>query len=100
MEIPKRHSRWDGSRKYYTKNCDECEFYRKIEDKELCGWGIAFKYLIKTEKPRKCNVLRRGLPEFGKHSVEYLDKIIKEGILIKKDDHNKLDRKAQAKIFC
>jgi len=84
MEIPKRHyQRWDGGANYYTKDCDQCEFYRKIEDKELCGWGKAFKYLIRNKKPKKCDLLRRELPQ--KQSIKYLDKIIEEGNLINKN---------------
>ncbi len=108
MEIPKRHwSRWDGGRKNYTKDCDACEFYRKIEGEELCGWGVAFKYLVLPEKMRKCEVKNRDIKKDaygfeGTHSVKYLDKIIKGEIPIKKEknDSDKLDRKAQAEIFC
>jgi len=75
MEIPKRkHQRWDGDYKLLTKDCFNCEFYREIDKKELCGWGVAFKYLCKTEKPRKCEVKNRGIGEYVIHSVEYLDK--------------------------
>lgn len=86
MEIPKRPgSRWDGDSKYKTKNCESCSFYRKIENKKLCGWGIVFKYLIEKEKPRKCEVKNRNMTKNmfgmeGEHSVKYLDKIIKENI--------------------
>ena len=73
MKIPGRY-RWDGSSNHYTKNCSSCQWYRKIEDSELCGWGAAFKYLIRVENMRKCEIRNRPQPEHP--SVEYLDEII------------------------
>ena len=75
MEIPKRYTRWDGSYKQLTKDCNNCEWYRKTNSNELCGWGIAFKYLTPTEKPRKCEVKNRK--QNFEPSVKYLDDILK-----------------------
>jgi hypothetical protein len=50
-------SEWDGSSKQYTKDCDKCESYKKIKDKELCVWGIAIKYLERTSRLRKCRLI-------------------------------------------
>ena len=65
-----------GYYKYYTKNCDGCKWYRNIEDEDLCGWGIYFKYLIKPKELRKCRL--RNKNRRGNHSVEYLDQLVKE----------------------
>ena len=75
MRIPKM-SRWDGSSKAYTKNCNTCEAYRKITGKELCGWGIAFKYLERTANQRKCELINKKQPQ--NNSLKYLDKLIKQ----------------------
>jgi hypothetical protein len=78
--IPKRkNQRWDGRLIYQTKDCDSCNFYRKIKGNELCGWGVAFKYLVQKEKPRKCEI--RNRPQEGyytHHSLEYLDNLVRE----------------------
>lgn len=65
---------WDGSYKYYTKNCDRCNFYRKIDDKELYGWGVAFKYLARNNQSRKCEFKDKDINDY--HSIKYLDEII------------------------
>jgi hypothetical protein len=103
MEIPKRYSRYDRGIKDYTRDCNTCEFYRKIKGEELCGWGVAFKYLIQPKKMKKCEVKNRDMKKdmYGfkeTHSVKYLDEIIKKGNLINKNDNNKLDRKTQATL--
>lgn len=75
MVIPKRSwQRWDGGWKKYASNCDGCDFYRRIGDDELCGYGVAFKYLGRDGKPRKCEIRNIGI---GAHdnSIEYLDRI-------------------------
>ena len=76
MKIPKRFGiMWDGDYKAYTKDCLECGWYRKIDDRELCGWGIAFKYLVKLEKLRTCEV--RNRKDKPKHpSIKYLNKLV------------------------
>ncbi len=58
MEIPKRTC-WDGGYKYKTEDCETCEYYRQINEKEICGWGVAFKYLCQRKNPRKCEVKNR-----------------------------------------
>ncbi|MDD5417086.1 MAG: hypothetical protein PHU12_03885 [Candidatus Aenigmarchaeota archaeon] len=49
---------YDGGTKLYTKNCPGCRFNLPppIKDSEACYWGEAWKYLIKTDKPRKCTL--------------------------------------------
>jgi hypothetical protein len=79
MNIPKRfYQRWEGETKLRTKDCDGCDFYRKIDGKELCGWGVAFKYLERTGKPRKCEV--RNRPARENQSIKYLDEFIKNAM--------------------
>ncbi len=76
MDVPKRHwVRYDGFHKSLTQDCDGCEWYRKIVGEELCGWGEAFKYLVKTENPRKCEVKSRE--QEPNPSVKYIDKILR-----------------------
>lgn len=79
MKIPKRFGIiWDGGYKDYTKDCHGCEWYRKIDNQELCGWGVAFKYLITIEKPRKCGIKNREQTPYA--SVRYLDEVIKNAM--------------------
>ncbi len=80
MEIPQRPwMRWESSYKNYTKNCLQCEWYRKIDDQELCGWGVAFKYLVKSEKLRTCEIKnRKDKPNYP--SIKYLDELIKNAM--------------------
>ncbi len=77
MEIEKR-TRWDGSSKTYTLDCNNCEWYRRIGRRELCGWGIAFKYLIRTNNSRRCEIKNRGAPE--NQSIKYLDKLLENAM--------------------
>jgi len=67
-------SRWNGEVIYFTKNCDGCEFYRRIVGKELCGKGKAFKYLEKPKKLRKCGIKDKLIEN---PSITHLDEIIK-----------------------
>ncbi|MFH1503715.1 MAG: hypothetical protein ABIE36_03600 [Candidatus Diapherotrites archaeon] len=78
--IPKRpYQRWDGELIYKTKDCDSCDFYRMIFRNDLCGWGIAFKYLVQKEKPKKCEIRNRPIETcWTHHSLEYLDSLIRE----------------------
>ena len=79
MKIPERPGqRWDGGFKSRTKDCDDCEFYRKINDTEICAWGIAFKYLSATQNPRKCDLLRRGKIMYQESSAPYVDAVIRK----------------------
>ena len=71
---------YDGNSKSYTADCPGCELNLKhpINDRDACYWGVAWKYLIKTDKPRKCalkieesprkrayNELAQSLPSLG-----------------------------------
>ncbi|MCF7910735.1 hypothetical protein K9L16_03620 [Candidatus Pacearchaeota archaeon] len=76
--IPKRkYRRWDGKLKNLTSDCEGCGFYRKVTFPEyaqkLCGFGVEFKVLEKTEKLTRCRI-RNRTPK--KNSIDYLDKII------------------------
>lgn len=72
--IPRRtYQRWDGGLIYRTKDCDSCDFYREINNQNLCGWGVAFKYLVEKEKPKKCEIRNRPIQkpwieEFKEHN--------------------------------
>ncbi len=59
------YQRWDGDIKSKTKNCEVCEFEVDFLDREICAWGVAFKYLSGTESDglRKCEY-------FGKEPLE------------------------------
>jgi hypothetical protein len=75
FEVPKRDCyRWDGHFNYYTKDCTSCQWYRKIENSELCGGGVSFKYLVKADKQRKCAF--KNTKQDKERSVVYLDEII------------------------
>ena len=67
---------WDGSYKLITKDCNNCEFYRNINNKKICGWGVTFKYLVSNKKSKKCEVKNRK--QNSKHSIEYLDELIEK----------------------
>ena len=77
-EIPKRPgSVWDGASIYRTKDCDGCRYHRAYNSYELCGVGIAFKYLIQRGNPMKCQLIDRlyGMWE-RERAVHYLDEIV------------------------
>ena len=76
MEIARRGHEWDGSSKYLTKDFEGCEWYREIGGREICGWGVALKYLVEAEKPRRCEVKNRGEGRFP--SMDYLDRLIQD----------------------
>ena len=78
--IPKRpYQRWDGGLIYRTKDCEGCDFYRNINNQSLCGFGVAFKYLVEREKPKKCEIKNRPIETcWTHHSLEYLDNLIRE----------------------
>ena len=65
-------SRWDGGGVYYTKDCPGCPFYRALKDGEenieVCGWGVAFKFLDRRERVRRCDLLRREKPRNPSHA--------------------------------
>lgn len=69
--IKRRSSyRWDGELKSKTKNCDECNLKIDFWDKEVCCWGISFKYLCNGENLRKCEYFGKKTPE--NNSLEYV----------------------------
>ncbi len=72
MPSMKRRSRmsWDGETKNKTKNCIDCKFRVDFHDKEICAWGVAFKYVVGEENLRKCEYFGKEPPE--KNSYEYV----------------------------
>ncbi len=78
--IPKRkYQRWDGELIHLTKDCNTCDFHRNMNNHDLCGWGIAFKYLVKKEKIRRCEIRNRPIETYHTHhSLEYLDSLVGE----------------------
>lgn len=71
MTSMKRRSgqRWDGDLKNKTKNCDECNFKIDFHEREICAWGVAFKY-IGSEPTRKCEYFGKEPPK--NNSYEYV----------------------------
>jgi len=45
---------WNGTSKQYTRNCTNCDYYKKIEDVGFCFFGKAWKVLNEVDHPRKC----------------------------------------------
>ncbi len=64
--------RWDGDIKNKTKDCDECNYKVDFWDKEICSWGVAFKYLSGTESDglKKCEYF--GRKPLKNNSFEYV----------------------------
>jgi len=74
MAIPRRNGmQWDGNSKRYTTDCKKCSLYRKIDGRELCGWGVAFKYLESVDNPQKCEIRNRDPP--ANQPIKYLEEI-------------------------
>lgn len=70
--------RWDGELIYLTKDCPNCEFYRKINEYKLCGGGRAYKFLVPREKEaRKC-IVKSNVGEIrnNERSIITIDAII------------------------
>ena len=42
---PETYSRWNGSGKLRTKDCDECGHFYEQDGEERCYWGAAWKRL-------------------------------------------------------
>lgn len=61
--------RWDGDLKNKTKDCDECKFKFDFHDREVCAWGVAFKYVV-GEPTRKCEYFGKEPPK--NNSFEYV----------------------------
>jgi hypothetical protein len=86
MTIIKKRNRWDGLIKLLTKDCYNCEFYKKIKEKELCGIGESFKYLVATQNPKRCEVKdRKEMYSQGKNpSINYLNLVEEEKLFTMK----------------
>jgi hypothetical protein len=64
-------SRWDGSLKDYTKECSGCGYYRFMDYRNTCYWGVAWKILVKPKKMKKCEFTHKPSPrleEMKKHN--------------------------------
>ena len=77
MEIPRRYwvSRWEGYPINLTKNCESCPYHRVIEAFEVCGFGVAWKELVKSANMTSCGKLKWPGTERTR-SVKFLDKLI------------------------
>jgi len=64
------YCRWDGESKGKTKDCDKCDFKVNFWDKEVCCWGISFKYLYDGKNMRKCEYVGKKPPE--NNSLKYV----------------------------
>lgn len=51
-------SRWNGTYKDLTKDCEGCDFYKIVDKEPRCYQGIAWKYLVKGKKLRKCQYVK------------------------------------------
>jgi hypothetical protein len=47
-------NKYNGNFKHLTKDCSSCSVYITINNQKRCYWGVAWKVLVETEKPRKC----------------------------------------------
>ena len=47
-------STWNGEYKQFTKDCEDCVFYNKIGNEDICNGGLAWKRLFRVKNPRKC----------------------------------------------
>jgi hypothetical protein len=63
------YSRWDGDKKNKTKNCNLCDFKVEFHKREICAWGVAFKYVV-GKKTRKCEYFGKEPPK--NNSFEYV----------------------------
>jgi hypothetical protein len=78
------YQRWDGESKNKTKNCDSCIFKVYFYDKEICAWGVAFKY-IGGEPTRKCEYIGKEPPK--NNSLEYVTFAKKNNLLGKSKNY-------------
>lgn len=71
-------TKYDGLAKDYTSDCSSCPFYRRFENSELCGVGVAFKYLEHGGNDSKRCKVKDIIPERGDgdRSIHYLDHFI------------------------
>lgn len=56
-------NQYDGHFKDYTKNCGKCPYYKE-RDGDRCYWGVAWKKLSPTKKPRKCILIDKPSPRY------------------------------------
>lgn len=61
---------WDGDTKNKTKNCEGCDLYVQVRNREVCGWGTNFKYLVGQENLRKCEYVHKEPPK--NNSLDYI----------------------------
>ena len=55
-------SRWNGSTKDLTINCQGCEYYINKNKESRCYWGIAYKRLEVPDRLKKCQVINKPSP--------------------------------------
>lgn len=93
------HSKWDGDTKNKTKNCNECNFKVDFWDKEICSWGVAFKYLSGKESDglRKCEYFGKKPPENS--SFEYVLIAKKQNLLGKSRNYRNYARQLKIEGF-
>jgi hypothetical protein len=68
--IPRYGYPWDGNVKIYTKDCSHCNYHKNIKSRDVCGWGVSFKYLQASGNPRRCQVISKPVPKYN--SLAYL----------------------------
>ena len=62
-----RKSKYDGKLKHLTENCPSCRFDVTIDNQERCYWGVAWKVLVPTERPRECQFYDQPSPREESH---------------------------------
>ncbi len=80
MPSIKRRSthRGDGEIKNKTKNCEACQYHVNFWEKEVCGWGVSFKYLSEIKNPKKCEYFKKEPPE--NNSFEYVKYVVQNNL--------------------
>lgn len=69
--------RWDGKLIYTSRDCPDCPYLERIDDKDYCFWGIAYKLLVLPDKKlRKCSKKEKQSPRppMTEWRLEYLRK--------------------------
>jgi hypothetical protein len=72
-------SRWDGSAKIFTKDCSTCIYHVNINRRDICGWGVAFKYIERAENTRRCMLVGREPPR--QSFLQYLREVKRYGAM-------------------
>lgn len=68
-----RRGPYDGVTIDLTRDCAGCKSVVKFKDKQICTWGIAFKYLVQpSTNMRSCAKLRRVARSSSGDSSEYV----------------------------